>query len=129
MKMKESSVSVTSDSGHSQTLRLSGLLSEWLFATGFWSEVNATCGTMFDQYEEDLADTEVLIVIAQKIDQKIQGLRDVTTPTVEFVHGWAVDWTPLKATAKTEAFLGELMTLRNFLQEAVLKQASADLSL
>ena len=129
MKLKESSVSVGSNGGASQTLRLSGLLSEWLFATGFWSEVNAICGTMFDQYEEDSASSEVLNVIAQRVDQRVKALRDVAEPTVEFVHGWNADWTPLKATAKTEAFVSELMRLRNFLQEAVAKKAVAELSL
>jgi hypothetical protein len=38
---------------------LSGVLSEWLFAVGFWRNFNVAHGTMFDQFEEDKADSTV----------------------------------------------------------------------
>ncbi|WP_233833533.1 hypothetical protein [Paraburkholderia sp. ZP32-5] len=129
MKLKESSVSIAGDEDNSKTLRLSGALSEWLFATGFWSEVNAVCGTMFDQYEEDMADSGVLNVIQQKIDQRVSELRSAATSTVEFVHGWSADRTPLTATAKTQDFADELIKLQHFLREAVSEDSSAYFSL
>ncbi|WP_224010645.1 hypothetical protein [Paraburkholderia tropica] len=127
--MKESTVSVIVDDGTSQTLRLSGVLSEWLFASGFWSEVNEICGTMFDQYEEDEASPDIVLVIQQEIDKKASGLRMSTEPKFEFVRGWAADWTPLKVSANTEDVLEELKIFRNFLDAGISTTSNAIFSL
>lgn len=73
MRMQESLVSV--GDGASQ-LRLSGLLSEWLFSSRFWSNFNARHGTMFDQYEEDDADVSTVAAVVEALDERIHALRE-----------------------------------------------------
>ena len=57
MKMQRSQVSLLSheytEDAPPAVFRLSAALSEWLFSSKFWANLNAKYRTMFDQYEED----------------------------------------------------------------------------
>ncbi|MDN7736198.1 MULTISPECIES: hypothetical protein [Burkholderia] len=125
MRMQESLFSVE-EGGQ---LRLSGSLSEWLFSSKFWSDFNAKCSTMFDQYEEDEADVSVVKTVIIALEARARALQELDVRDVEFVYRWTAKHKPLKASVSREALLSELMTLRDFLCEAVARNRSVILSL
>ncbi|WP_124578123.1 hypothetical protein [Burkholderia contaminans] len=131
MRLKESIVTIEIPEGEDvsiKTMRLSGLLSEWLFSSKFWAQVNARCGTIFDQYEEDSADEGVLNIICEELTKKINGLSGVEGE-IEFVHGWDVNRNPLVARINSIDLVRELSELRVFFEGALKFHVGAYLSL
>jgi hypothetical protein len=122
MKMQESQIWVVHSDlpeSRSSTFRLSGLLSEWLFATRFWVEINEKCGTMFDQYEDDEAATSIVEVIAEKLKEKALSLQLSDASVIVFTYGWKSSREPLLASVKRSQLLSELTLLHDFLSNAV----------
>ncbi|WP_413216016.1 hypothetical protein [Paraburkholderia kururiensis] len=120
--MQESHVSEIADDNEkgvpAASLRLSGEFSEWLFATGFWRGVNAKCGTMFDQYEEDEATATMAQLIAASLGDKARELGSFGEGTVEFIRGWTAAGAPLKASVSKHGLLAELIQLQELLTGA-----------
>lgn len=131
MKLKESSFTIelpTPSGVDVRTIRLSGSISEWLFASKFWSEINRRCGTIFDQYEEDDASANVVEVICDSLSGIIEDHR-CDPREIEFVHGWDAQRNPLKAKINSRDLVRELTDLRNFLREGLKFNVGAYLSL
>lgn len=126
MRMQESQFLL--EEGADQ-LRLSGLASEWLFSSGFWSNFNAAHGTMFDQYEEDVADVPVVKDVIVALEEIVRDMRLMDGLDVEFVYGWTAEPKPLKASIPRERLLLELMMLRDFLTNAAAKNLPVTFSL
>ena len=118
MKMQKSLVSV--NEGMSQ-LHLSGLLSEWLFSSGFWSDFNVKHGTMFDQFEEDEANVPIVEAIIEALSKRVCDLEKEDKSNVEFVYRWTFEQKPVTTNVPRVLLLSELSTLRDFLVNAVAK--------
>ncbi|MNT81347.1 hypothetical protein D3C72_2209370 [compost metagenome] len=110
-------------------LTLSGLVSEWLFSSGFWKNINAIQGTIFDQYEEDEVDVSTLEVVINALEKHILGLRALRAQTVEFVSGWTQDRVAIRACVPKDLALSELIDLRRFLIKAVANKSKVIFSL
>ncbi|WP_321867849.1 hypothetical protein [Paraburkholderia tropica] len=70
---------------------MSGVLSEWLFAVGFWRNFNAAHGTMFDQFEEDEADETVVRAITFALADQMQLLEGRPEEVLDFAYRRNVD--------------------------------------
>ncbi|SMF26600.1 hypothetical protein SAMN06295900_104427 [Trinickia caryophylli] len=116
MQMQQSLVSMNKGLGQ---LRLSGPLSEWLFASKFWSDLNAKQGTMFDQFEEDEADVPIIRVVVEELERRVRALRELGEHDVEFVYRWTAEHKPLTTSVPRESLLSEVVMLRDFLADAV----------
>jgi hypothetical protein len=116
-------------SGDGGRLSLSGTLSEWLFASKFWSEFNAQHGTMFDQFEEDEVDASMVGVIAESLDKKICAFRKQSECNVEFVYRWTSEHKPIIESVSRESLLSELTTFHEFLVAMAAKNCSVTFSL
>lgn len=103
----------------SDQLCLSGLLSEWLFSSGFWSDFNARNGTIFDQYEEDDVDGSTAGAVVDAIEKRILLLEMLKDDEIEFIYRWTAEKIPITAHAKRELLISELTGLRDFLAHAV----------
>ncbi|MBR8330361.1 hypothetical protein KDW69_01725 [Burkholderia ambifaria] len=131
MKLKESIVTIESPDGDGFSVRsitLSGLFSEWLFASKFWAQINAHCGTIFDQYEEDEAGEDVVAIISAELAKRIQDLSG-TRGEIEFVHGWDVNHTPLVARINAVDLVREIAEFREFLDIALKRHVGVYVSL
>lgn len=131
MRLKESIVTIEIPDGDGfsiKTLRLSGLLSEWLFASKFWAQVNVRCGTIFDQYEEDTADEGVVKIICDELTKRIIEL-DGRDDEIEFVHGWDANRNPLVARINAIDLVREMSELCVFFEDALKFNVGAYLSL
>jgi hypothetical protein len=126
IRMQESVVSM--DEGTNK-LCLSGQLSEWLFSSGFWSDFNAEHGTMFDQFEEDEAKILTVKAIVKALNERIQALQGLDECSIEFVYRWTAEHKPLTTSVPRDLLLLELITLKNFLVDAVTKNCSVTFSL
>ncbi|WP_322011762.1 hypothetical protein [Paraburkholderia sp. J12] len=118
MQMKESTiVGWLSESQVAEDVefRLSGALSEWLFATHFWRDFNSSHGTMFDQFEEDEVGQNVLKEIAASINVRIDQLRSGHEQSIEFVYRRLRDGSPVTATVTRSDVIEELTKLHGFL--------------
>lgn len=98
--------------------RLSGVLSEWLFATHFWRDFNSSQGTMFDQFEEDEVGQDVAKKIAVSISGRIDQLRSSHSQSIEFVYRRLRDGSPITATVDKIEAIEELIKLHQFLVDA-----------
>lgn len=126
MRMQQAVVSMYEGG---EQLRLTGPLSEWLFASKFWSDFNANHGTMFDQFEEDEADVLVVGAIVDALDEKMRALRKQEGHDVEFAYRWTSEHKPLTTSVPKELLLSELMTFRDFLAGAVAKNCAVTFAL
>ncbi|CAE6972918.1 hypothetical protein R69608_07892 [Paraburkholderia nemoris] len=105
-------------SGPPVEFELSGILSEWLFATNFWREFNAGHGTMFDQFEEDEVDAAIVKSVSAALEKQIEALRLSDTQSVEFVYRRLQDGQSLTANTSKSDLLSELVALDAFLKTA-----------
>ncbi|WP_347557347.1 hypothetical protein [Robbsia sp. KACC 23696] len=105
-------------SGRPVEFELSGILSEWLFATNFWREFNAGHGTMFDQFEEDEVDAAIVKSVSAALEMQIEALRLSDTQSVEFVYRRLQDGQSLTANTSKSDLLSELVALDAFLKTA-----------
>lgn len=112
-----------------EQLRLSGPLSEWLFASKFWSDVNAKQGTMFDQFEEDEAEVLVVRAVVEELERRARTLRELDVYDVEFVYRWTSEHMPLTTSVPRELLLSEVVTFRDFLADAVAKNCPVTFAL
>jgi len=112
-----------------EQLRLSGALSEWLFASKFWSDFNASHGTMFDQFEEDEAEVLVVRSVVEELERRVRALRELDEYDVEFVYRWTSEHKPLTTSVPRELLLSELATFRDFLAGAVANDCAVTFAL
>lgn len=129
-QLKESIVAIEMPGSDSaiRVIRLSGLLSEWLFATKFWAQINMRCGTIFDQYEEDEAGEDVVKIISAELVKRIKDLSG-KGGEIEFVHGWDVNRTPLVARINVIDLVREIEEFREFLNIALKSHVGVYMSL
>ncbi|WP_155648668.1 hypothetical protein [Burkholderia pseudomultivorans] len=131
MKLKESTITIevpVGDDHDVRTIRLSGVLSEWLFASKFWAQINMRCGTIFDQYEEDEACEDVVGIIYADLAKRIQDLTG-KVGEIEFVHGWDVNGVPLTARINSLDLIRQIEEFRDFLEIALKFHVGAYMSL
>ncbi|MBR8037524.1 hypothetical protein KDW40_04045 [Burkholderia cenocepacia] len=131
MKLKQSVVTMEIPDGDSFSVRsitLSGLFSEWLFASKFWAKINEICGTIFDQYEEDEASEGIVEIISTELSKKIKDLSG-REGEIEFLHGWDSNRTPLVARISVIDLVGEIVGFREFLDIALKHHVGVYLSL
>ncbi|AOI87813.1 hypothetical protein NUV26_29660 [Burkholderia pseudomultivorans] len=67
---------------------LDGIASEWLFVSKFWQRTNALLGTMFDQFEEEVAGPATLRKIADELACQICELEEREDEVISFVYRW-----------------------------------------
>jgi hypothetical protein len=115
--------------GGADNLRLSGLLSEWLFSSKFWSNFNAEHGTMFDQFEEDVADTSVIKAVIDTLEKRMRILQEMDGCDIEFTYRWTSEKTPIRKSVSRESLLSELVIFRDFLSSAITKNQGVVFSL
>ncbi|MBY4831455.1 hypothetical protein [Burkholderia dolosa] len=121
MKLKKSvaTIEIPDDDGFLvRSITLSGLFSEWLFASKFWGEINGHCGTILDQYEEDEVGENVVEVISNELGKRINDLSG-RVGEIEFAHGWGADRTPLVARISIVDLVREIEEFREFLDIAL----------
>lgn len=94
-------------------------LSEWLFAEGFWGEVNSSFGSIFDQFEDDVADTNVVSYMIKLLREKLNFLHELESSFVEFQYGWSHDKIPLSCSISKNTLQDELIRLIDFFVLAV----------
>ena len=126
MRMQKSLLLVEDEGGQ---LSLSGSLSEWLFASKFWSDFDVKYSTMFDQYEEDEVDVPIVKAIIDALGERVEAFRELDASDVEFVYRWTAERKPLRTNVSRIALESELAALRDFLGEAVAKNRSLVFSL
>src|ERR1700761_7917904 len=88
MKMQISRItnmSLDESSSSPVQFEMSGVLSEWLFSTGFWRKFNAENGTMFDQFEEDKADATVVLKVAFALSGAVASVESCERDVLEFI--------------------------------------------
>ena len=133
MKMQESLVNVVLREGEGENIssvfRLSGVLSEWLFSSKFWSDFNERHGTMFDQYEEDEAKAPIVKALAEALEEKIAALQSNDAINIEFVYGWTSERAPLTTSISRVQLLSELAEFHDFLVASVGKNLLLSFSL
>jgi hypothetical protein len=105
---------------HTQLL-LSVELSEYLFSTRFWERVNEKSGTLFDQFEDETAEGQVLDKIFDEVVATIAVLQR-GPDRVRFVRGWTQAGEPLEVESCREELSREMEGLRNFILEAVISK-------
>ena len=110
-------------------LTLSGLVSEWLFSSGFWKNINSIQGTIFDQYEEDEVDVSTLEVVICALEKHMSSLRALPAKNVEFVSGWTEGRVAIQSCVSKDVALSELIDLRAFLMKAVANKSKIIFSL
>jgi hypothetical protein len=95
-----------------------GVVSEWLFSTGFWARFNAQNGTIFDQFEEDEADVAVVTQVASALLAEVTSVETCKQQIVEFAFRRLPDGSAVTASITKENLLEELKSLHRFLQAA-----------
>jgi hypothetical protein len=121
VKLKKSVATIEIPDGDGFSVRsitLSGLFSEWLFASKFWAKINEHCGTILDQYEEDEVGEDVVEVISTELGKRINDLSG-GVGEIEFVHGWDADRRPLVARISIVDLVREIEEFREFLDIAL----------
>ncbi|MEN4922756.1 hypothetical protein ABE485_29070 [Achromobacter spanius] len=108
---------------------LSSPVSEWLFSSKFWSDVNSKQGTMFDQYEEDEADVPMVSAVIDALDQRVRGLRELNVRDLEFIYRWTEERIPVRSWISKDVLLCELGSLRDFLANAATENCGVVFSL
>lgn len=132
MQMKASKfIGTPSDYQASEEIefQLTGELSEWLFATRFWQNFNATHDTIFDQFEEDEVTIELVKQVAASIFARIRDLRTVDQPSVEFVYRRLPDGMPVTAQIAKDGLIEEMTRLGEFLTLIAERYAKATFDL
>lgn len=118
MHMKASKIiGIPSDfqTGEEVEFQLTGVLSEWLFATRFWQSFNTTHSTMFDQFEEDEVTADVVRQVAASIGERIAEIHASDVQSVQFVYRRLRDGTPVPAQMFKKDLIDEMTRLRDFL--------------
>jgi hypothetical protein len=132
MKMQISkifSVQTEQYSGPFVEFQLSGVLSEWLFATNFWREFNAGHGTMFDQFEGDEVDATIVRSVSAALEKRIAALDLSDTQSVEFIYRRLQGGQFLTASASKSNLLSELTALHTFLKTAAQQSLTMEFDL
>jgi hypothetical protein len=94
---------------------LSGVVSEWLFASMFWSEFNEKNGTIFDIYEEDDASPMVCIKLSLALGKRIATLLNSTENDISFVFRWCENGEPIWCNVQKDVLVKELSAFRDCL--------------
>ncbi|WP_321964934.1 hypothetical protein [Paraburkholderia sp. J7] len=97
---------------------LDSAVSEWLFASGFWNQINNSLGTMFDQFEEDEVEPAVLVQIASDLDCRIRALEIQGAEEVRFVCGWSSSGDSHAVKVRRTSLISQLAMLRSLLASA-----------
>lgn len=105
---------------------MEGATSEWLFATGFWDEVNAALGLLLGQYEDDEVQPLHLSKIAEMIALRQAQLEDGTNRRISFRTGWSADGAELRLSLSPSTALPELQAWREFLLLACVKEEAVN---
>ncbi|WP_321788084.1 MULTISPECIES: hypothetical protein [Paraburkholderia] len=94
--------------------RLSGELSEWLFASKFWANFNSKNGSIFGQFEEDEAGPDIARKISHELAEKLKELNDVEDVIFAYRKTQAGDKEYIQVTASQ--LIHEIKSLAEFLR-------------
>jgi hypothetical protein len=95
------------------TFALGGELSEWFFASRFWTNINLRNGTMFDQFEGGEADSSIAQAIAREFEQKLSELGD--DDEVKFAYRCTQSGEKLYIRTDSSGLISEIKLLIDFL--------------
>jgi len=108
---------------------LDGAVSEWLFASGFWNRINNSLGTMFGQFEENEAESTVLLQIASELESCVRALQSQCEDTVCFVCGWSPAGDAHTVKVQRTDLVSQLVMLRSLLASAAANRDVLEFSL
>ncbi|EKS9797883.1 MULTISPECIES: hypothetical protein [Burkholderia] len=94
---------------------MDGIASEWLFVSKFWQRTNALLGTMFDQFEEEAAESTTLGKVACELEREICGLEEREDEIISFVYRWTPRGEAYVLEIPREALILQLAAARDFL--------------
>jgi hypothetical protein len=118
------------EGGPEQVLfQISGVLSEWLFATNFWQNFNKKYGTMFDQFEEDDANPKTLELISESLIAEIEKLGLMKENQIRFIYRWGLNGEKDVAIAPRSSLQEELRAIRKIFNTAADQGQTLSLSL
>jgi hypothetical protein len=93
-----------------ETRDLSPETSEWLFAKGFWRDVNLKLHTLFDQFEEEHVEGENLTTLTDALESELRTLSE-GVDLLEFVRGWAASGQEIKCKVHATVVINDLKEL------------------
>ena len=132
MRMQVSRITDSSSDTNScspQEFEMSGVLSEWLFAIGFWRKFNAAHGTMFDQFEEDDADETIVRAVGRALSDLISFLDASSDEVIEFAYRKLADGSSVTASVTRTNLTVELERLSHFLLQSAERHSTLTFSL
>jgi len=121
--LQTSRYSIEKDDGSLERKALSPETSEWLFAKGFWREVNLRLHTLFDQYEEDWIAGENLAALIEALESELHALSQ-GDEFIEFVRGWDSSHRELRCKLRVSVAIDDLKELISTLKVAEQRQAT-----
>jgi hypothetical protein len=108
---------------------LDGVVSEWLFASGIRERIHSLLGTMFDQFEEDEAESTVLLQIASEQESCIRSLHSQGGDTVCFICGWSPSRDAHTVEVQRNGLVSQVVMLRNLPASAAANREVLEFSL
>jgi hypothetical protein len=108
---------------------LDGVASEWLFVSKFWQRANTLLGTMFDQFEEEVAEPAILGQIACELAHQICELEDREDEIIRFVYRWTPQGEVYVLETRRATLISQLEAVRDFLFLAAKNDEALELSL
>ncbi|WP_192387873.1 hypothetical protein [Burkholderia cepacia] len=108
---------------------LDGIASEWLFVSGFWYRVNASLGTIYDQFEEDEAEPAALSQIACELAHQICELEGREEEMIRFIYRWTPQGETYTLEMQRADLISKLVEMRDFFNSAAASGEILELSL
>jgi len=78
------------------SFKVSYLFSERLFSIGFWSKVNNSLETLFDQYESQSIEGELLSSLISIFSELKSEIINLNVEVIKFTRGWTQDGKPIE---------------------------------
>jgi hypothetical protein len=107
---------------------LSPETSEWLFAKGFWRDVNWKLGTLFDQFEEEWIAGEKLTALIEALEIELHALSEgyewEGDKFIEFVYRWDASHREIRCKLRASVAIDDLKELISTLKVAQQQQAT-----
>ena len=108
----------TQDDDPKKELVLSPEVSEWLFSSRFWDNLNQEHDTIFSQYEEEILPVTLMPNILKRLRSIITDLSQQSGLKTRFRYGWNEKKDELICVVGNDKIVGELSKLITFIEEA-----------
>jgi hypothetical protein len=97
---------------------LSPGVSEWLFSSRFWDDLNQEHETLFSQYEEEVLPVTLIPKILTRLRSIVTDLSQQSDLKTRFRYGWNEKKDELICVVGNDEMIGELSKLITFIEEA-----------